>query len=164
MKSARTAVIIGLTLLPLMTWGQQQGAIELTTVAEVEVVQKNEKGEEVRNRIEASKANVAPGDTVIFTVHYVNNGDAPAADVVIKNPVPQHMTYVDKSAEGAGTKVDFSIDGGKTHAAPDKLTITGADGKVRTASASEYTHIRWALVKPVGKGGKGIVSFRAKVK
>ena len=30
--------------------------------------------------------------------------------------------------------------------------------------ASEYTHIRWTLKKPIGKGGKGSVSFRAKVK
>lgn len=160
----RIAVMIGLTLLPLMAWGQQQGAIELTTVAEVEVPQKNENGEHKLKRVEASKATVAPGDTVVFSVRYVNNGAAPAANVVIKNPVPQHMAYVEKSAEGAGTKIDFSADGGRTYASPGKLRVKGPDGKDRTALASEYTHVRWTLEKPVAASGKGSVSFRAKVK
>jgi uncharacterized repeat protein (TIGR01451 family) len=164
MKRAHIAVMIGLALLPLMAWGQQKGAIELTSIAEVEILQKNEKGKEELKRVEASKANVAPGDTVIFSVRYVNNGDKPAADVVIKNPVPQHMAYVRKSAGGAGARIDFSIDGGKTYATADKLNVKGADGKERTALASEYTHIRWTMEKPVVNGGKGLVFFRAKVK
>lgn len=164
MKRAHIAVMIGLALFPLMAWGQHKGAIELTSVAEVEILQKNEKGKEELKRVEAATANVAPGDTVIFTVRYVNKGDKPAADVVINNPVPQHMAYVEKSAEGAGARIVFSIDGGKTYATADKLKVKGADGKDRIAMASEYTHIRWTLEKPVAKNGKGRVSFRAKVK
>jgi uncharacterized repeat protein (TIGR01451 family) len=164
MKKALMAVMIGLALFPFAAWGQQQGAIELTSVAEVEVVQKNERGKKEAKRVEASKATVEPGDTVIFSVHYVNKGDKPAEDVVITNPVPQHMAYVEKSAEGAGARIDFSVDGGKTYAAVGKLTVKGGEGKERIATASEYTHIRWSLEKPVVKGGKGRVSFRAKVK
>jgi uncharacterized repeat protein (TIGR01451 family) len=156
--------MIGLALFPLMAWGQHTGAIDLTSVAEVEILQKNEKGKEELKRVEAAKANVAPGDTVIFTVRYVNKDDKPAADVVINNPVPTHTAYVEKSAEGAGARIDFSVDNGKTYAPLDKLKVKGADGKDRIAMASEYTHIRWTLEKPIAKGGKGRVSFRAKVK
>lgn len=167
MKRSNMAVLVVLVVLvlfPLMAWGQQKGAVELTSIAEVEVVQKNEKGKEEPKRVEASKANVAPGETVIFTVQYVNKGDKPAENVVINNPVPRHMDYIEKSAEGKDTKIDFSVDGGRTFGAPDKLRVKGADGKERTALASEYTHIRWVLLKPIPAGEKGSVSFLAKVK
>ena len=164
MKKTLMVVTIGLALFPCVAWGQHRGAIQLTSVAEVEVLQKNKKGKEELKRVEASKVNVAPGDTVIFSVHYVNRGDKPAADVVISNPVPRHMAYVEKSAEGAGARIVFSVDGGKTYARADKLKVKGADGKARRAKASEYTHIRWILQKPIVEGGKGSVSFRATVK
>jgi len=38
------------------------------------------------------------------------------------NPVPENMTYIDKSAEGKGARIDYSVDGGKTYGAADKLT------------------------------------------
>jgi len=164
MKKALMAVMILLVVLPCAAWGQHKGAIELTSIAEVEILQKNKKGKEYLKRIEASKVNVAPGDTVIFSVHYVNRGEKPAADVVINNPVPRHMAYVKKSAKGAGARIVFSVDDGKTYASAGKLKVKGADGKKRIAMASEYTHIRWTLKKPIVKGGKGSVSFRAKVK
>ena len=55
------------------------------------------------------------------------------------------MEYLGGSAAGKGTVVTFSIDGGKTFDAPDKLFIKGKDGKSRPAEPKEYTHIRWAL-------------------
>lgn len=141
-----------------------KGAIELKSVAEVEVTIKNDKGEKEVKRVEAAKANVVPGDAVIFTTYYSNNGKEPASDIVINNPMPEHMLYVDGTAEGSGTKIEFSVDKGKNFGAPDKLKVKGEDGKERPAGPSDYTHIRWTLSKPLAPGGKGSVSFRAKVK
>jgi uncharacterized repeat protein (TIGR01451 family) len=106
---------------------------------------------------------VVPGDMVIFTVSYANSDTKPADRVLVINPVPQHMAYLDKSAEGTGAVIEFSVDGGKTYAAPGKLLVT-AEGKQRPAAASDYTHIRWTISKPLAPGAKGSVSFRAVLK
>jgi len=161
---SRVVVIAALLLAPAALPAQQKGSIELTTVAEVEVAGKNAQGEKEVKRMEAAMAKVVPGDVVIFTTRYTNTGKEPASNVTIMNPVPEHMTYVDRSAEGKSTRIDFSIDGGKTYAAPEKLVITDSQGKKRTALAKEYTHIRWVLTTPLAAGGTGSVSYRAQLK
>jgi len=155
--------LLALLLLPAAARAQQKGPIEIKTHAEVVITTTNAKGEKEVRLVDASQAKVAPGDEVVFTVTYANNGTKEAANVAVKNPVPEHMVYVDKSAEGAGTRIDFSVDHGKTFATPDKLKITAAGGKERPATAADYTVIRWTVEK-LPPGGKGSVSFRAKVK
>mgnify|MGYP001572107144 FL=1 len=164
MKKRILTVLSMLVLLSLQTIAADKGAIELKSVSEVEVTVKNEKGEKEVKRVEAAKANVTPGDTVIFTTYYSNNGKEAASDIVINNPMPEHMLYIDGSAEGSGTKIEFSVDKGKSFGLPETLKVIDAKGKERTAGASDYTNIRWTLSKPLGSGGKGSVSFRAKVK
>lgn len=140
------------------------GGIELTTRAEAEIMQKNEKGENVLKLVEADKANVLPGDTVRYTITYVNKGDQPATDVAIKNPVPEHLVYVDKSAEGAGTRIDFSIDNGSTYGPFASLKVKNKAGRERPARADEITNLKWTVEKPLEPNGQGTVSYRAKVK
>ena len=155
---------IALLLMPAALPAQQKSAIQLTSVAEVEVTEKNAQGEKEVKRKDAALAKVVPGDLVIFTTRYVNTGKQPAANVTVMNPVPEHMTYIDKSAEGKGARIDFSVDGGKTYGAPDKLKVTDGQGRVRPALAKDFTHIRWILIAPLAPGGTGSVSFRAQLK
>jgi len=163
MRSVLVLSIAILLLLQAPAPAQQKGSIVLTSVSEVEVVKLNAEGKKEVKRVDAAKAAVVPGDTVIFTVSYANTDTRPADRVVVINPVPRHVTYLDRSAEGKGTTIEFSVDGGKTYAAPGKLTVTTA-GKQRPAIAADYTHIRWVLVKPLAPGGQGSVSFRATLK
>jgi uncharacterized repeat protein (TIGR01451 family) len=157
-------VLIALALLaPAAAWTQQKGAIELKSIAEVEIAVKNEKGEKSIKRLDAATATKVPGDTVIFTTIYTNTGKQPATAVVIDNPLPEHMTYVDQSAEGSDTRIEFSVDNGKTYGAPNKLTVKDAAGNVRKATAADYTNVRWTLIKPVAAAGTGRVSFKAKI-
>ena len=157
-------VLMALALLtPVTAWTQQKGAIELKSIAEVEMAVKNEKGEKAIKRLDAATATKVPGDTVIFTTIYTNTGKQPATAVVIDNPVPEHTTYVNQSAEGVDTRIDFSVDNGKTYGAPDKLTIKDAAGNVRKATEADYTNVRWTLIKPLAAGGKGSVSFKVKI-
>ena len=160
----QVAIAVAVLLVPVLGWGQQKGGIELTTVAEVEETVQNEKGAKEVKRMEASKAKVSPGDVVFFTTTYVNAGKQPATNVVITNPVPEHMVYVDQSAGGKDAKIDFSIDGGKTYATADKLKITDKEGRVRPALGKDYTHVRWVVSASVAPGAKGTVGFRARVK
>lgn len=163
MKGFLQVLISACMLVPALAWSQQ-GSIELKSVTEVEVVTTNAKGEREVKRIEAAAAKVTPGDTVIITTTYRNTGKKPAANVTITNPVPQHTEYVDKTAEGAGSRIEFSVDRGKTYGAPDKLTVKDAKGKVRKAAPADYTDIRWMLGEQLKPGGAGSVSFRARIK
>lgn len=157
------ALIIALAF-PVNVFAADPGSIELRSQAEVEIEVANEKGEKEIKRVGAEEAEVYPGDEVIFTTHYRNIGKKPADNVVITNPVPRHMIYTGKSAEGKGTKIVFSIDGGKKYDKPSNLKVKTINGKERVASPADYTHMRWVFKKDLKKGEKGSVSFRAKLK
>lgn len=163
MTKKTLCLIVAALLLPLAAGAQQKGSIELKSLAEVEVVQTDAAGKKTVSRVDAATAKVVPGDVVVFTTEYRNIGSKPTESVVITNPVPEHVVYVDKSAVGRGARIDFSVDGGKGYATAGKLVVTEA-GKKRKAGAQDYTHIRWTLTKPVPPGGKGNVSFKAKIK
>jgi uncharacterized repeat protein (TIGR01451 family) len=158
------SMVLLVLLLPMTAAAQQKGSIELKSVSEVEVTTTNAKGEKEVKRVEAAAAKVIPGDVVIFTTQYANIDRKPAENVVITNPVSEHVVYVENSAEGQGMKIEFSADQGKRYAAPDKLTKTDAKGVSKRATARDYTHIRWTLGKPLAPDGKGSVTFRAMVK
>ena len=164
MKIKLLMLITLVLLVPLISAADEKGAIELKSVAEVEIEVTNEKGEKEMKRVDASKAEVLPGDEVIFTTYYSHIGKEAAEDIVITNPVPEHMTYVAKSAEGEKSQIVFSIDGGKTYDFPSRLKVKEGPGRERPARVDEYTHIRWQFPQPLNPGDKGEVSFRAKVK
>lgn len=138
--------------------------LELVSVNEVDITVKNSKGVDEVQRVDAAKAKVVPGDTVIFTTRYSYAGGKPATDVVITNPMPEHMIYTDGTAEGKGTRIEFSADKGASYAPAGKVKIKDAKGKERVAAAADYTHIRWVFKGALEKGAKGEVFFRAKVK
>jgi uncharacterized repeat protein (TIGR01451 family) len=105
-----------------------------------------------------------PDDIVIFTTTYTNKGKQPATGVAVTNPIAPEMTYVDGSADGKDTKVQFSVNNGRTFASPDALTVKDAAGKVRKATAADYTAIRWTRTTPLAPGSSGTVGFRARIK
>jgi uncharacterized repeat protein (TIGR01451 family) len=135
--------------------------VELVTKAEreVEVI---EKGVKVKKTGPPQK--MIPGEEVLYTTTYTNKTAKPAENVAVTNLVPKHTRYKDGSAEGDSATITYSVDGGKTFATPDKLTVTIKDksGKdiVRPAVAQDYTHIRWVLKQNVTPGQSGSVRFR----
>ncbi len=138
---------------------QEETGMALTVSAweEEEVVAAN--GQTELRRVEA--VSIVPGDIVIYTIGYVNRGIAPAENVVIDNPIPEHMIYRGGSAIGLGTTITFSVDGGKNYAAPANLKVKEKDGTVRPARPEDYTHRRWTLTAPVPVGAEGYVEYRA---
>jgi uncharacterized repeat protein (TIGR01451 family) len=157
-------ILCAFLLLPVAAQAQQQGSIELKSKAEAEVVTANEKGEKRVKLVDVAKAKVTPGDIVVFTTNYKNVSRQAVDKVEITNPVPKHMEYVDRSAEGRGATIEFSVDNGKSYGALDTLFIIDAQGKKQKASASDCTDIRWTLNKPLPPNGVGSVSFKAKLK
>ena len=138
----------------------ERGCIELKTVAEVQEAYVDDRGNAATRLVPAAK--VVPGDEVIWTIIANNVCTAPAGDVAITNPVPQHMRYVGSSAFGPGASIVFSLDG-NSFAAPDALVVANADGSRRQARADEYSAIRWVLPRPMGPSEQLTVRYRATV-
>lgn len=136
-------------------------AIEIKITDEVEVKVKTADGKEELRRMPAEK--VAPGTSVIYTLSAKNTSAAPVADVVMTDPIPAEMEYVDGSVTAENAQVTFSVDGGKTFAAQSALRVHGEDGAMRPALPADFTHIRWQLRKPLGPGEVYAASFKARV-
>jgi uncharacterized repeat protein (TIGR01451 family) len=137
------------------------GKVELKMAAEKEIEVTGANGEKIVQRVPAEK--VIPGDEVIYTITYVNNGDEPAENLVVKNPIPEHMKYVAGSATGESSVITYSVDNGKSFDAPEKLTVKDAKGNMAPAKSTDYTNIRWTLSKSVAPKTSGLVSFRARL-
>lgn len=137
---------------------QQAGSIELKNIAEIEIEVRDAQGKIERKRAAVAKA--VPGTEVIYTTTFKNIGTRPAANIVINNPVPANTTLVAGSVYGANTEISYSVDS-KTFATPDKLKVKDKDGKEITATAADYTAIRWTFKGDLAAGKTAEAGFRA---
>ena len=146
-------------VLPTGAQAPVKGSVQLTNVTQQEV-EVDEGGKKSRKLIEPGK--MVPGDELVYTIHYRNEAPRAAERVVVNNPVPQQTRLRAGSAEGEGTEIDYSVDGGKTYGALDKLGIStqGSDAP-RPATAADVTHLRWTLKNSMAPGASGFVRFRA---
>ncbi|MDA8139294.1 MAG: hypothetical protein M0036_11640 [Desulfobacteraceae bacterium] len=164
MNAPKVSILATALLLITLTagWALADGQVQLRSVAEVETSSTNTEGQKVVQRVPAAK--VLPGQEVLFTTYYENTSAKAAENAVITNPIPEHMLYKADSASGAGTRITFSVDGGKTYNTPAKLMIKDAAGREFPVRPKDYTHIRWTFEHPLPPGAKGEVSFRAILK
>jgi uncharacterized repeat protein (TIGR01451 family) len=94
----------------------------------------------------AGEVTVLPQDILRYTILSANEGEGPASDLVITQPIPPEMTYELKTATGNdGVAITYSIDGGETFVAAPLVEVVQEDGTVtlEPAPAEAYTHIRW---------------------
>lgn len=152
------AVMTSALLLLDVALAQEEGHLNVTTTVQKEEVTVNDSGERQVRLVEAET--VIPGDNVIYTITFRNISAAPAENVIITNAVPENLTYVDGSAFGPGTVVEFSVDGGVSYGAADELNVQD-EGSVRAATAEDYTHLRWVMQDELAAGSQGIARFRA---
>jgi uncharacterized repeat protein (TIGR01451 family) len=160
-RAARAAVAALALFAGSAVIAAEQGCIELKSSAEVEEQYKNEQGQTATRLIPAGK--VVPGNEVVWTITAKNVCDKPADNVVIANPVPEHMAYVADSAMGTGTDIAYSLDGQEFKPAA-ALTVRNADGSSRAARPDEYRAIRWIYKASFAPGASGFVRYRAVVK
>jgi uncharacterized repeat protein (TIGR01451 family) len=138
------------------------GSVKVTSIVQAEVQVLGKDGKMHTERHSLSKA--APGATVLFVNTFENVSSKPATDIVINNPISANVEYQAGSAYGESTEITFSVDGGKTFAAPEKLTIKTGDGYEKTASTAAYTNIRWTYKNQLAPNVTGEVGFRAVIK
>lgn len=127
-----------------------QPKIDLNLSVEQQQVEKDAQGKEKRIwKALAKDATVQNGDRLRYRVTSRNNGDRPAQDLVVTQPVPQGMTYQLQSATqpSKDSAIVYSIDQGKTFVTQPTIQVTLPNGKTETrpAPADAYTHVRWKL-------------------
>jgi uncharacterized repeat protein (TIGR01451 family) len=135
--------------------------ISVKAIAEVEQSSETQ-GRETTRLIPADR--VVSGDTVIYTLEVRNTAQTSVPQPVVTYPVPEHMTYVPDSAVGPGTEVTYSVDAGRSFDTPENLRIQEPGGQPRTATAADYTHIRWLLKNALKGNSVAFVRFRARAK
>ncbi|OIO55975.1 MAG: hypothetical protein COX57_11000 [Alphaproteobacteria bacterium CG_4_10_14_0_2_um_filter_63_37] len=157
-----TLICTALTLVAPAAWAAPKMSVTITQEQEV-VVEEN--GKQVTKRVEVVEA--TPGEELIYTLEYRNDGDEAAKDVVLNDPIPANTQFVAGSAFGPGAEILYSVDGGASYNKPALLSykVTRSDGtqEQRQATPVDYTNIQW-IVESVEPGKSGIVGFRVRVK
>ena len=138
--------------------GQEQRHLDVSTVVQKEESFTNDAGEE-KTRLVAAES-VTPGETVFYTITFRNIGDESADNVVITNPIADSLVYVDGSAFGPGSDIEFSVDGGQTYGKASDLTVQ-EDGTTRAAENKDFTHVRWVMQGNLAAGAQGTARFAA---
>ena len=135
-------------------------AIKLDIAVQKEIAIKDPGGVQKVQLVEPKL--VVPGDAVVYRITYTNVGKEPTSAVVVNNRVPEHMTYIPATAEGANTNILFSVDG-TVFGPPEKLKVRLPDGTERPATVKDISYIRWLVASEVQPGGSGTVSYKARL-
>lgn len=152
------AVIFMTIILPVATNAQEQNYLDVNTVVQKEELTITDEGK-TETRLVSVKT-ITPGERVVYTTTFRNIGEEPAESVVITNPISESLTYLDGSAFGPGTVIEFSVDGGVTYADASELTVV-EDDVSRPASAEDFTHVRWVMQSNLAAGAQGTARFTA---
>lgn len=161
MKMLRLSLFaVSILMFAVAAQAAEPGSIKLQTIAQQEKVIVGKDGVKHTEIVPAGR--VLPGVEVIYTIKYTNVSKKPAENVVVNDPIPEHMIYVDGSAIGNGTAISYSVDGGKHWSAMlETLEINNGNGTTRSATARDVTDIRWVVKGKLAPGATGEVSFHA---
>ncbi len=153
--------LVALIMTPVLALAAPDLKIQMAAEKEVVVI---ENGKEVRKRVPTLE--IEPGSILYFTLRIVNEGDENATNVIVDNPIPEETVYVEGSAGGEHSIVQFSIDNGETFATADELTYEftsfSGDKQLRKAKPDMYTNVRW-VVEDVEPGSQEELFFQVKV-
>lgn len=136
-------------------------ALTAEQIVEKEIVIQNPDGTETRERMSA--ATVAPGDRVVYSVRVLNDGTEAADALVLTQPVPTEVAYIEGSAERPGAVLTVSVDGGVTFGPRGAATVM-REGVAVTADAGDITHLRWTLQNELAPGGTDTVTYKGVLK
>lgn len=102
---------------------------------------------------------VVPGDRLLFTTRYQNDGAAAVTNFVVTNPLPSAVVLAGEAA----AETEVSVDGGKSWGLLSVLKVSDGQGGQRAAAPSDVTHVRWTVAK-IAPGASGQVEYHAIVR
>lgn len=146
---------------------QSRPEIKLNLSASKKLVIRDRQGQnQISWQVLKNGASVQPGDLVRYSLSGKNNGQGIAKNLVLNQPIPASMSYVEGSVQANGSSPSFSIDQGKTFSPRPMLKIRQADGSIveRPAPPERYTHIRWTFNQGVQPQALITVSYDVRVK
>ncbi len=152
--------VVALLATAMNAYAADKACVELKTSADAEH-EVLEQGQKVKRLVPAGK--VVPGDEIVWTITATNVCKEATDNIVIANPVPEHMAYVANSAMGTGADIAYSLDG-KEFKSATELQVRAADGTPRAAPADEYRAIRWTYKSAFAPGATAFVRYRALVR
>ena len=162
-KLSTLTLAVGLVLASLAVAQAKTDSAPLESTMEAFVVSTDKDGKEVSSPAKE----VAPGQTVEYRLIYKNTSKKPLNDIAVTGPVPNTTDYIANTANTkAETSFQVSIDGGKTfESEPVKRTVLDEKGKKveKIIPASEYSHVRWIMKKPLEAGESQTFAYRSLV-
>lgn len=151
--AAAVALAAGSLSAPLPAAAKEQ-AVELKGDVMLERVTKEEGGEP---RVELVRPDtIVPGDKLIFSTSYSNNGASAVDNFIVTNPVPSAV----RLAPDADADLFVSVDGGSTWGLLADLSVAEEGGGSRAAAHADVTHVRWTLAS-VAPGETGRLEYPA---
>ncbi len=129
-----------------------------------ELVERDAKGVEKLTPI--ASAELQPGETVRYDIVATNVGSDPANKLVPTGRVPSGTIYEPGSATLSGaSRIEFSLDGGKTWAAHPVVKVKTDAGIVeKPADPSLYTMLRWVNEKALVPNSSVTYSYEVRIK
>ena len=163
MRGTFGAIALIMTILTSMpTAASAKPLLKLSLAGEI--VSKDAKGQEQATPVDAASM-PAPGQTLRYVITATNKGDEAARNVIPVGKIPRGTIYKSGSASSDSTRVEFSLNGGKTWAAQPKVTVHTPTGDVvKLADPSTYTAVRWLSEKPLAPQASTNYSYEVQVK
>jgi len=147
--------------LSLMNASYAASPIALSSKVQELVQVVDEKGKPHLKAVEADK--IVPGDRILYTTVFKNNGDQASDKIVISNPIPANTRYLTGTAKGENCVITYSVDNGSSWGNVKSLKVKLKDGTVRAAKASDYTNIRWEYRRSLQPSEAKAVSFETQL-
>lgn len=151
---ALSGLLVGISIFSASLAAAQDKPMKLESTVHV---LKAEQESEAPTLVDAK--NVVPGDQLVFTTSYRNQGSAAVDNFVIVNPVPSDVVLAEEPEAAAAV----SVDGAKTWGTLADLVVVSDEGEERPASIADITHLRWAF-SAIPSGETGQVRFSAIVR
>ena len=107
-----------------------------------------------------------PGETVRYDIVATNAGGDPASKLVPVGKIPAGTAYEAGSASVSGaSRVEFSIDGGKTWSAKPLVRVQTANGTIeKPADPASYTTLRWIGAPSLAAKASVTYSYQVRIK
>jgi uncharacterized repeat protein (TIGR01451 family) len=154
-KFAFAACALALLATPVLAAAQPEQVVFSSRIQLEKTVTENGAGKLVLSEPKV----VVPGDRLLFSTSYRNDGKQPVTNFVVTNPVHAAVSVV---SDDLGT-AQVSVDGGKTWGLLASLKVADGKGGQRAALSGDVTHVRWTIAS-IAPGGSGTVEYHAIVR